>query len=351
MNRKAALFLLLSWPLIQTDAQWTSPRILDATNAASQRSPLVAIGPDRELVIVCTESSGSGKLLCYKSTDLGATFSRIIVAEGGSMPPWYSWTAGTPAGVAFSAVGTAFLLSSYVYVDDQASFSRYVISRLRRDSTSFVAAWQAEGPGGPITSTLALPAMAGGDSTLHVLRDARSPLFDYTFMYAKLSGDGLLVEREDTMFTLPNGWFSADLTHSSLAVHCAASASDIQGRGYKLYYTRMLYQDSVFSPLIPVDTVYATLPHIVDLHTGDVALVYAAGNGSTNSDSLLMACVFPAGSTTLPPPREIDGETSPAYKCCGALPVAENADTRWKSSPRVPEFQRRSVHGCLLSVC
>jgi hypothetical protein len=314
MKRKEALFVLIWLPLFQGNAQWTTPQQVDMTSTASQSDPLVAVGPNRELAIVCTESSGSGKLLCYKSTDLGATFARLVVAQGGSSPPWYSWTAGVPADVGFNNAGTLSLLFSYIYTDDMAEFSEYVIGRMNRDSTGFTNGWHTRGPGGTLPSTLANPAMDINDTVLHVLRDVRSSSFDYTFMHSTLSGDSLRITQEDTMFTLPNGYFDADILRTNIAVHSAISLSNMQGQIYRLYYSRRLHQESTFSSLIPVDTVYATTPHIADLGRGNVALVYAAGNGATYSDSLLMARVFVDGSTSFPPPFKLAAKpTRPAY--------------------------------------
>ena len=302
MKKMTVSFILLCLPFVHTIAQWTSPQLVDMTASAAQGEPLVAVGPNRELVIACIEGSQTGKLLCYKSTDLGATFTRILVAEGGSRPPWYTWTAGTPASVGFNHAGMIFLLSSSIYNDDQAFFSDYVIRRMKGDSLHFTSVWYARGPGGPMASLLARPTMFINDTVLHVLSDERSDFFDYTFVHTMLSDDSLSIAREDTMFTLPNGVFDADLARTQVAVHCAISASDPQQLRYRVWYTRKLHSDSAFSPLLPVDTTYATSPHITDLGSGSVALIYAAGDGNSYSDSLLMGRVFMDGSTSLPPP-------------------------------------------------
>jgi hypothetical protein len=137
--------------------------LVDSTLTAYQSNPLVAIGPNRELAVVFDDGTGYGKLVCYKSRDLGNTFTRVLVDSGYYRPPWYYYYAGVPTSVGFDHQGRIILMVESSYLDDIVMFTNYYVRILHPDSTRFSTVWSASGTGGPAPPIMKKPAMSQQD--------------------------------------------------------------------------------------------------------------------------------------------------------------------------------------------
>jgi hypothetical protein len=281
--------------------------VVDSTINAMQSNPLVAVGPNRELAIVFNDGTGYGKLLCYKSTDQGNTFVRVVVDSGYFRPPWYQYFPSIPEALGFDHRGQIILMAERSYLDDIVVFTNYYIGILHPDSTKFTTVWTAVGTGGPGPPIMKKPTMVVKDSVLHALRGLPSTFVSCCkLVYTRLSGERWTTRREHEMFYFPNSLsssFDGKMLVGNLAVHGLVNKSYYQsGRRNMLFYSYILHGDSVPIPMISVDTVYATSPRIADLGSGSLALLYAAGNGVEFSDTALTVRFFSEGDTAFSSP-------------------------------------------------
>lgn len=72
----APLLLIITLCLTSVRAQssWTTPVPIDPSATQFQSAPLIAVSPQRQIAIACSE--GASRVVVYRSTNNGATFLR-----------------------------------------------------------------------------------------------------------------------------------------------------------------------------------------------------------------------------------------------------------------------------------
>jgi hypothetical protein len=80
MARTLVLLGISLFVYLSSYSQWIAPRLVDSSVTVPMKFPMIAIGPLRELAVVCWEDSSGGRIVSRYSTDNGRTFRSTIIA-------------------------------------------------------------------------------------------------------------------------------------------------------------------------------------------------------------------------------------------------------------------------------
>ena len=288
--RTLCFLLLLTLNTLTTFSQWTAPHAVDtaAVFFSQGRLPMsIAVGPQREVAIVPLRTD---TLVCYFSTDNGRNFSRSVVA--------YGWRSGFGGGMIANVDGVAFDSQSHLFIfwrmmkyDEVPSWYSFRVSKSTDQGNTFSLVWDTPYFGGLTWSSLTKGGFSiDSQDRVHCVWDSvdfgRPTAYTYTWFP---SSDSSYIHN----FILPalpaSGLpASADVFAQGDSVHVALSAKMQAYPRAGLYYLHSTDGGNTFSSVIPVDTINARNPTLVQQPGNGVFLVHAVAPLSGYEDTALI---------------------------------------------------------------
>ncbi len=325
----ARTLVLLGIPLFvfhSSNSQWTIPRSIDSTTNERHVYPLIAIGPQRQIGIVCSDDAQRRKVILYLSTNNGASFSRSIIYECLPPDPNFGGTVvRRPDGLSFDSSGNISVLWRAEWRDElwNPQSSIFNLSRSTDSGSSFQSLWtRRQTYGIPLTSRLGrCPMIVDPQSNVHFMWDSsarRAPDF-FKCIYTRFTG-GNPSSRFDLQLPKPPSHLTEDMeldfapTDSALHYVVNMKMSGLS-RAFKLYYARLNQPFTTTPTLIPVDTVLGTSPSIGRLASRQLVILYGSGSGEV--DSVLTA-------------RLVGDTLSPAFRLT-SIPATRNTTKSLRS--------------------
>ncbi len=296
--------LLLSYA--SSYSQWTTPRLIDSSATVTQNLPLIAIGPLREIAIVCWEEIGGGRIVSRYSSDNGRTFRKTTVAEG--VPPHPSTDNGISVhlrSIGFDSSGSLYVFFESRYYSMVAGVlgTVFLVSKSTNQGITFSSYWSSgsqryNGMSGPNLNNSSM--LIDANRRVHILWDSSGftpppSRITHLLTYSKI-GQGNPPSRVDGVVhsePLQPPYFQrldVDLlTVGNNVIVAVGRQVPSTSSVYGLYFSRSTDGGQTFSPLVSIDTVNATVPHLTKMSDGQSLLLYNKGTTDSNSDTTLLA--------------------------------------------------------------
>lgn len=241
-----------------TYSQWSIPIAIDTSLGKEQEDPLIAIGPNRKIVIVYHEDPNQDqtRLALFYSSDNGITFSRRVIPPPPVTP---SRIVYGPDAIRFDSDGNLFVLWGWYEGDEDILYAHNLtLSKSIDEGETFTNVWNTRQPYPHMTSRH--PFIIDENKTIHILWDSiiyTDPYFEHK--YTKfLNGnftnriDHVLPYTTDSIHTEHDAGFfiSNDIIHYT---------TNGGYPGYKAYYSRSSDGGTSFSTMVPVDSTWTFL--------------------------------------------------------------------------------------------
>lgn len=305
MTRLLALLGISLFCFGSSASQWTQPRLVDSTTIDNQAFPLIAVGPQRQIAVACSEGvAHERRVILYLSTSNGTRFARSVVVEYPIPDPNFGgMVVRRPDGLAFDSSGNIYMFWRAEF-RDELGLPLSTIFNLAKSAdagASFQMVWTKQQTYGiPLTSQISrCPLIVDKERNIHIVWDssARSYPDYFKCIYTSFADGGASGRYDFEMPKPPNHVaenMELDIALSDSTLHFVVNRKVSNPppnytSSFKLYYTRISQLMHNPPTLIPVDTTVGTAPCFGLLSSGQMAILYGSGNTSDYSDTVLTA--------------------------------------------------------------
>lgn len=245
--------------------QWSSPVPVNPGVTVYQEDPLIAVGPNREVVITVRERTSPYEIAVYRSTDNGSSFVRHRIP-----PPFMSEVVRADA-ISFDALGRLYVL--WRWFDLRPLGDTYlVLSRSQDGGATFSTIHQDRSRHGGPSSMFIAPEM-----TVYIVWDTVvSGSFNSLKVLTRFPADTPAL-RSDKYLPQPADSAYTQLSQPQIYVaqqllrYCIESSATGNEKAYISYSSD---GGASFTPLAPLDTGRQVYPNIVPVAPDSVALTY-----------------------------------------------------------------------------
>jgi hypothetical protein len=248
-----------------TQSTWSTPAPINPSTF--QTAPSIAVGPQREIAIACTENGVS----VYLSTDNGGSFNRTATLAP-SILPGTRYLLHPQKEIKFDPDGNIFVLWRWTWTDEFGFpiLDYLTLSKSTDGGSIFSTFWQTQ-QGFMYHETY--PLLITNDRTIHVAWDSSGSWGVFAVpIYTKFL-NGSLSSRVDVALPRPmDTSFTADYYSLLVSGDTVHFASD-HVNSYKLYYSRSTNRGETFVGMVQVDTVVEAFPRLATSASGRVVVL------------------------------------------------------------------------------